>query len=299
MKKTAKTWLITAAALLVIGTVVFASAMFALGWDFKKLSTVNGETKTFEIDEKFTSVEISAITEDVEFAFSNDGKCKVVCFEENNLKHTAEVKDGKLKVTVKDERKWLDFVGINFNSNKITVFLPKSEYQSFKIDSKTGEIFLCGDFKVDNVSVSVKTGEVNIAHLTSSSIEVTTTTGEIEISDLVCSGYVKTDSTTGDVELENVICKGILSSGTTGEVSLEDVIAREYISIERSTGEIEVDKCDAPELYLKTTTGDVCGSLLSEKIFITQTTTGRVSVPKSASGGKCEIKTTTGDIEFE
>jgi hypothetical protein len=38
--------------------------------------------------------------------------------------------------------------------------------------------------------------------------------------------------------------------------------------------------------------------LYSEKIFFTETDTGDIRVPKSTSGGVCEIKTDTGDITF-
>ena len=43
----------------------------------------------------------------------------------------------------------------------------------------------------------------------------------------------------------------------------------------------------------------VGGTLLSDKVFITDTTTGDVDVPKTTTGGKCEITTTTGDIEID
>ena len=52
-------------------------------------------------------------------------------------------------------------------------------------------------------------------------------------------------------------------------------------------------------IMVKTSTGNVKGTLLSDKIFVTDTSTGRVSVPKTTSGGKCEITTSTGDIEIE
>ena len=50
---------------------------------------------------------------------------------------------------------------------------------------------------------------------------------------------------------------------------------------------------------MKTDTGKVVGSLLSEKVFIAETSTGKVSVPKTTTGGKCEITTSTGDIKIE
>ena len=94
-------------------------------------------------------------------------------------------------------------------------------------------------------------------------------------------------------------CKSLYSDGSTGEMSLDRVIAEENISVERTTGDIELEGCDAAELWLKTSTGDVEGSLLTEKIFIASSSTGDVEVPRSTSGGRCEISTSTGDIEIE
>ena len=69
--------------------------------------------------------------------------------------------------------------------------------------------------------------------------------------------------------------------------------------IERSTGDVELNGCDASEIFIQTDTGDVEGTLLSDKIFITHTDTGRVKVPSTLLGGKCEIYTDTGNILFE
>ena len=50
---------------------------------------------------------------------------------------------------------------------------------------------------------------------------------------------------------------------------------------------------------MTTDTGEVKGTLRSEKIFFTESDTGKISVPKSVTGGRCEITTDTGDIEIE
>ena len=80
---------------------------------------------------------------------------------------------------------------------------------------------------------------------------------------------------------------------------MNNVIAAEKFSVERSTGYVKLNGCDAAELYVKTNTGDVIGSLLTDKVFITDTDTGSVDVPKTAVGGKCEIKTDTGNIKIK
>ena len=75
-------------------------------------------------------------------------------------------------------------------------------------------------------------------------------------------------------------------------------VVKESIFIERSTGDITFDGCDADTIKVKTSTGDVSGTLLTEKIFFTETSTGDIHVPKSMTGGACEITTDTGDIEI-
>ena len=79
---------------------------------------------------------------------------------------------------------------------------------------------------------------------------------------------------------------------------LKNVIAGEGFSIERSTGDVGFDACDAAAISVKTETDDVTGSLLSSKIFITRTDTGKVDVPTTVSGGVCEIPTDTGHIRI-
>ena len=62
---------------------------------------------------------------------------------------------------------------------------------------------------------------------------------------------------------------------------------------------MEFDACDAAEILVETSTGDVEGTFLSDKIIFAETDTGRVNVPKGIVGGRCEIKTNTGDIKLE
>jgi DUF4097 and DUF4098 domain-containing protein YvlB len=79
---------------------------------------------------------------------------------------------------------------------------------------------------------------------------------------------------------------------------LESVIAIEKLDIKRSTGDVSFKGSDANAIFVKTTTGDVCGSLLSDKVYITNTSTGNINVPNSIVGGRCEITTSTGDIKI-
>lgn len=61
---------------------------------------------------------------------------------------------------------------------------------------------------------------------------------------------------------------------------------------------MEFNHCDAETICVNTDTGSVTGTLLTDKVFIIETDTGSVDVPKSITGGRCEITTDTGNIRI-
>jgi DUF4097 and DUF4098 domain-containing protein YvlB len=129
--------------------------------------------------------------------------------------------------------------------------------------------------------------------------DLVSSTGLIKLNNVVCSNEIKLKVTTGDNYITNVNCKNIVSTGSTGDINLNNVIATNNISITRNTGDVEFYKCDASEIVIQTSTGDVEGTLLSDKVFITKSKTGDIEVPKTTTGGKCEVTTNTGDIEIK
>lgn len=299
MSKKTKIWLIMAASLVVVGLIIFASVMQANGWDFTKLSTVNYQTNTYEIAEDFSQISIETDTADIVFAPSDGGKSKVVCTEQTNLKHTVAVEDGILKIGFIDEREWYEYIGISMGNSQITVYLSENEYNSLFIDEDTGDIEISDDFKFQTIDISTSTGDIDIRGVEAKDIDLSVSTGHIFAQKINCEENLQISVSTGKTELKDIVCKSFSTQGDTGDIRLENVIVAEKITAERSTGDIFFDQCDAAELYVATDTGDVKGNLLSDKIFYTETDTGRVDVPKSTVGGICEITTDTGNIIFK
>lgn len=318
MSKKNKLWIIIAISLLAVGLLIFAGAMIALDFDFTKLSTVKYETNTYEVSEDFNKISIDADTTEIEFVLSNNKQCKIVCFEKEKVKHSATVKDGTLTIGTVDTRKWYDYIGFSFGESKITVYLPKTEYASLLIKGSTGDIEIPKDFEFDTVDISASTGAVEcyasaselmriklstgavwVENVSVGTLDLSVTTGGVTASSINCEGDIKVAVSTGKTKLTDISCKGVISSGSTGDVILKNVIAAENFSIERSTGDVIFEGSDAAEIYVKTSTGDVTCTLLSEKVFITETNTGSVNVPKTVTGGKCEIITSTGDIQID
>lgn len=318
MSKKMKFWLIVATSLVAIGLIVFASVMALYNWDFNKLSTVKYETNTYNLNEEFSNISINTDTADISFVLSDDGASKVVCYEPENLKHSVSVQNGTLTVNLVDEREWYEHIGITIGNEKITLYLSEKEYDSLVIKEDTGDIKIPKEFNFKSIDISastgdvksfasasgkmkikVSTGDINLQNLSADNLELKASTGSINLSDVICENEIIINLSTGKTSITDTKCKNITSKGDTGDILLQNAIAKEKFFIERSTGDVKLQKCDAGEIFIKTDTGDVKGNLLADKVFITQTDTGRVDVPKTVTGGKCEIITDTGDIEIK
>ncbi len=297
MKKV-KTSIIIAVSLIIIGGIIFGGVMMMLKWDFTKLSTVKYETNNYAINENYKNIQISTDTADIEFIPSGDLKSAIVCYEQKNAKHSVSVKNDTLFIEYTDTRKWYEHIGIFFGSPKITVYIPSGQYGALSITANTGNVSIPKDFKFESIDIVLSTGNVANYAAALKDIKIRTSTGNI-LAENISAETLNLSVSTGKVNLSNITCKNVVSSGDTGNVSLKNVIATEKFSIKRSTGHINLEKCDAAEIFAETDTGDIIGTLLSEKIFITKTDTGSINVPKTVTGGRCEITTDTGDINIE
>ena len=319
MKRSAKIWLITAAALVTGGAIVFVGAMAFSNWDIGGLWTSRFVTETYEAKGAFDSVHIEADTDDIVFRPSDSGKCEVVCYEHEKIRHSVAVTDKTLEIKSTDTRPWYERIGLfSLNTPKITVLLPEKTYSSLTISSPTGDVEIPSGFTFGSIDITgatgsvecaassegltkinMSTGDIRITGVSAGEMELSVSTGEITLESVECRGDITAGVSTGKLYVNDARCRNFSSEGSTGGAELKNVAASQAMTLRRSTGDVELNACDAGGLSLKTTTGDVTGTLLSEKVFITDTSTGDVSVPKTASGGKCEISTTTGDIRID
>lgn len=310
-------WLITAASLILLGSIIFVGVMTMLDWDFLELSTSKYETNTYTLEENCKNIIISADTAHIVFVSSGEDSGSVTCYELTKQKHSVTVKDGNLVIETKDTRKWYEYIGINFRTPKITVSLPAGEYGALSIQSNTGDVEIPKDFRFESIDISestgavtnyasasdfvkvkTTTGDIRVENISAASLELSVSTGGITVSDVNSTGDISVTVSTGKTTLTDVVCQNITSKGSTGGITLKNVIAEGKINIRRSTGSVRFDGSDAAEIFVDTDTGSVTGTLLSEKVFITKTDTGKNDVPKTITGGRCEINTDTGDIRL-
>lgn len=316
MNKTSKL-LIFAISLVVFGLLIFFCALWSNDWDFTILSTTENVHNSYEITENFSDISIKADTADILFALAQDGKCRVELYEKTRELHTVLVEDNTLSINVVNQKKWYDYISFGFSEDKITVYLPKAEYDSLFINTDTSDIEIPSDFSfesidislstgdtksyssADSIKISSSTGDICVENVNSKQMELSVSTGDVTVSSVSCEGKVQIDVSTGKAQLTNLSCASLVSNGNTGRVTLTGVIVSGALHIERSTGDIKFDSCDANELHIKTSTGDVTGTLLSGKYFVPVSDTGDISTPAPEGDEVCEITTSTGDIEIE
>lgn len=318
MKKSKKAALIVSAALIVLGGVLYAGAAAFTGFDFPAFETSSLTRKEYEINESFNDISIDAKDCSVQLRYSDDGKCRIVCGENENITHTVEVKDNTLNITRNDSRKWYMMIGVSLKQYDITVYLPEKMYGALLFESGSGDISVPEDFGFSSADIltgsgsvdisagfdggfSVKTssGDIKIKNLSADVIDINTVSGEIDISEVTAAQAINIKSSSGDTELSEANAKDISVQSSSGEIKFYGVKAGGEIRAESRSGDVSLDKSDADSLYIKTNSGDVSGSLLTPKIYNAETGSGNVKLPRSEEGGTCDIVTGSGDIDFE
>ncbi len=305
-------------AIVVVGLVIFVGVMHQNQWDFTKLGTESFETNTYTVKDSFQNISVNTDTADITFVLSQDKTCTVECYEDPKSKHSVTVQADTLTIHLVEEKAWYDYIGIHFASPKIKISLPKTDYGALEVRESTGDVQIPKEFNFQDVDIRLSTGHVTFhadadrqvkirtstgsIHVENASVgalDLTASTGGITVSNTICAGDAHMEVSTGKTKLDTFSCKNLSSEGDTGDISLSNVAVAEEIEIERSTGDVRFDGVDAAEISVETDTGDVTGTLLTEKVFLIETDTGRVDVPKSITGGRCEISTDTGDIRLD
>ena len=303
---------------IIIGSVllVIVGAVFAIS--IKNNKSVERVTNNYELTENFSNFDIDLQTADFEIKLATDGNKKVVCQETNKDFHEVNVVDGTLSIKYKDLRKWHEKLFVfDYHRNKVTVYLPADTFENFKFHASTGDVIISHDYTFNSFDVLLSTGDIKteanvtgatkietttgqiyLTGMNADSVDIKASTGSINLKDVVVTEDINIVVTTGAIKLDNVMAKNYTSTSSTGDVTLKNSIFENEIKIATTTGDVTFDRSDAAAVEVNTTTGDVSGVFLTSKIFYAQSTTGRINVPPSTTGGLCKVNTTTGDISL-
>ena len=161
MQKTTKRWLIAATLLVLAGFLLFAAVLAVGEWDVDRLSTTRYETVTHEMGAGFSNLSVHTDTADIRFALSQDGGCRVVCYQNKTEPHAVILENDTLVIKVTNQKAWYDYLDFSFDSPEITVFLPKTDYATLSVIGSTGDIDL-SSFTFEQVDISTSTGDIEV-----------------------------------------------------------------------------------------------------------------------------------------
>ncbi len=218
---------------------------------------------TYEITDSYKEIVLNAKDAKVKIEPSDDNSTKLFLFEKKSHTYGFFIKGDTL--TIKQTKtRWYDFLRIGIEHSEIKLCIPESILEKLSVKGNVGNVDICS---------------------------------------ITCKGNMDIWVNTGDINLENITCKTFNSKVNSGKVLLDKFIAKESIFIKGNTGKVELNDCSAPDIFVKNNTGKVCGKLPPDVVFTVQTNTGKIEIPKTSIGGivggRCEIKTNTGNVKFE
>lgn len=324
MKKSTICWLIVAAALVLMGGVLFGSAALigsttaSPDFEWAQLSADEYQENTYEFSDDFNRIHINTATANVQLVRTDETSCKVVCKESETVYHTVNVADGTLMIDVIDTREWYHRIGFFFMERSVTVYLPEREYQALTVETDTGNVAIPSGLTFDSLQIAAdtgnvqssasvnetlqirtQTGNVNLSGAEADEIRLTTSTGNIRMESVTCRNQLLMDVSTGNMTMTNITCRSLHGESSTGNMRLTQVLVEETIKLESETGNLRLERCDALDLSMITDTGYVSATLLSPKKFSADSDTGRIILPSDGGEGRCHATTDTGDIRIE
>jgi DUF4097 and DUF4098 domain-containing protein YvlB len=179
------------------------------------------EKKEKIIKDEFSAIEISSDNAEVDIIPTKESVAKIelvtkgVNSRKTNFKTAVEGKT--LSVTVKDERGFR--FGFFSQSNHLTVFLPKKQYESMKVENGNGEVQV-EQMKIDDVRVTLINGEAQLNDLTAKHVKVESSNGKIQLNDVM--GEIRGSTVNGEIHVATkALDRPLELESTNGEITVQ------------------------------------------------------------------------------
>lgn len=174
------------------------------------------------------------------------------------------------------------------------------------------------NLKAVNVTTHASSGRTVLENVASDTLHTTTVSGDIHVlgGNFRDTAYFEASSgnveivdsevseqtiqtVSGNVTIQNASGKSLNAGSSNGNISIENALYSGNLLCRTTSGAIMFFGLDASMLELFSSSGDISGNLLSSKNFITETSSGFVTIPPSdEAAGTCHIQTTSGNINI-
>jgi DUF4097 and DUF4098 domain-containing protein YvlB len=315
MKRSTRVYLILAAVLLVLGLVLGAVG-YILGAvdDIRAGANADAQQTSFSRSpDSVQEIQLELSSDDIIILPSKDNNLHISYPSDGNYAYDTETdtvtgQNTLVFYQLPDEGSFLSHFSFNFtkNTGAITLALPEGYSGSITCAVTSGHISAEG-ISLGQVQISTSSGDVELTDCrVSGSMDLNSVSGELRLSETQVSGALTCETTSGDVELENLQLHGVTVLETvSGELELEDCAVSDTLSLSSTSGEIDLgDTAVLGDLTADSISGDI-SLLLSgspkHRFVDISTVSGDISTFGGDPNGQSSISasSTSGDIYIE
>ncbi|WP_211749233.1 DUF4097 family beta strand repeat-containing protein [Paenibacillus sp. Marseille-Q4541] len=266
MKKTFKR---TSGVIVALGLAIFISAC-TTDSDSQNTSTPY-EEKSYTVDaEKVSNLSLTTRGRTIELVESTDHQIHINYFENDKESYDINISDNKeLTMEAVNNKNWKDYIGLD----------TEKEHRNVKIAVPSG---IASGITMKTSKGDIVISEVDIA----GSIDVATSDGKIEMTNVAVDKILKLETKNDDMILSEVNTKGSVDASiSNGNIQVENVAVDDTLKLKSKNGDI---------------TGTVQGSYDDFSIS-SNASKGKSNLPESKGGGTktLDVSTNNGDINLE
>lgn len=289
MFKHYKVWFSIAGIFIAVGILLCTAMLAVNGFDFSAFNTDAERVKKEYLIPRESAVNLTIDTRDNDIILkkTTGSEIKVTCYESEELTYDIlNVKSDKsLKISEKDGRKWYQMIDVNFGIQEtpLTVEIPDKDWQSIKITTSSGDINVSDFSDLFKYSINTSSGDIIISDMNAEAMNVKSSSGDICIKDSHIMDLLGIETASGETKLSKVNTNNI--------------------EINSNSGDVELYKADAVSYKVETSSGDISGKIRDDADykFKVESLSGEISVPLSEKEGLTLFSavTTSGDIKIE
>ena len=173
------------------------------------------------------------------------------------------------------------------------ITLPEKQYRALTADLSSADITTAA-LTAESLTLQSSSGDIEAAG-NYGTAAIRSTSGDVRLEGLACSGKLQVGSTSGDVAAEGLSCGDLEASTTSGDLKLAGRAG--FAAVSSSSGNVKLDGLrSASEFRIKTVSGDIRGSGVEGTLLTVATTSGNIRLDGRYMG--LQLNTTSGNADL-
>ncbi len=185
---------------------------------------------------------------------------------------------------------------INNSKNRLNI---KSNNKSFRFGEYCNlEICIPQDYKFNNISIMLTSGDLTIEKMTAENISISGTSGSVHADSLSANYKLNLQRTSGSTKIKNASSDELEIISTSGSIQIDKVNTIES-KFSVTSGSINFDKLDTESFDLTSTSGSIKISNISCDYFTLNSTSGSTTMEfETVPTATSRIRTTSGSVRL-